>query len=69
MNDLPVCGTTADSVVRNFRTTPANATVRRFRTVQAECDQHFAEAIDEFKQIEGEVKRNKPGSKKKGGAR
>src|SRR6185437_3621121 len=47
----------------------AEAEFETFRAVQAALpqpvDQHFADAVDELKKIEGEVK--KPGRKKKGG--
>jgi hypothetical protein len=49
----------------------AEAEYETFRTAQAALpqpvDQHFADAIDELKKIEGEVKKKNPGRKKKGG--
>jgi hypothetical protein len=44
-----------------------------FRAAQAALpqpvDQHFADAIDELKKVEGEIKKKKPGRKKKGGGK
>jgi hypothetical protein len=49
----------------------AEAEYETFRAAQAalpqRVDQHFADAIDELKKIEGEVKKKKPGRKEKGG--
>ena len=71
-----------DSVIRNFRITAPNkkpyetqlqaeAEYQSFRAAQAALpqpvDQHFADAIDELKKIEGEAKKKKPDRKKKGG--
>ena len=48
----------------------AEAEFEQFRAAQAALpqpvDQHFAEAVDELKQIEGEVEKNKPGRKTDG---
>jgi hypothetical protein len=49
----------------------AEAEFEQFRAAQASLpqpvDRHFAQAVDELKHIVGEVEKNKPGSKNKGG--
>lgn len=49
----------------------AEAEYATFRAAQAALpqpvDQHFADAIDELKKVEGEIKKRKPGRNKKGG--